>query len=116
MVVWPMTSTGCQIIYNLSMPNSPAWAKKATEFMAHLSSLKDEDQQTYSLTWHRYTEPKMVFEFFKNINIKEYLTPLNAYSQARVIEKIFELIKKNDWKKTPKVISLIINFVVRNAS
>ena len=29
----------------------------------------NEDQQTYSLTWHRYTEPKMVFEFFKNISL-----------------------------------------------
>jgi hypothetical protein len=33
----------------------------------------------------------MTLELFKDLNIKEYLTPLNAYSQARVIEKIFEL-------------------------
>jgi hypothetical protein len=98
-----------EIIYNLSMPNSPAWAKKATEFMAHLSSLKDEDQQTYSLTWHRYTEPKMVFEFFKNINIKEYLTPLNAYSQARVIEKIFELKNVKEASNLLKKLSHEIN-------
>ena len=98
-----------EIIYNLSMPNSPAWPKKATEFMAHLSSLKDEDQQTYSLTWHRYTEPKMVFEFFKNINIKEYLTPLNAYSQARVIEKIFELKNVKEASNLLKKLSHEIN-------
>lgn len=80
-----------ELICNLSISNSKTWAKKATEFMTHLSSLKDETQQNYSIIWQRYVEPEMAFEFFKGIDIKEYLIPLNAYSQARVIEKIFEL-------------------------
>jgi hypothetical protein len=43
--------------------------------------------------WNRYVEHEEVLEFFKKIDIKEYLTPLNPYSQGRVIEKIFELKK-----------------------
>ncbi|MBM3466929.1 MAG: hypothetical protein FJX70_03735 [Alphaproteobacteria bacterium] len=85
------TAQMTEIIYNLSIPNSKIWAKKATEFMTNLSSLKDENQQNYAIMWNRYVEPEEVLEFFKKINIKEYLTSLNAYSQARVIEKIFEL-------------------------
>ena len=85
------TAQMTEIIYNLSIPNSKIWAKKATEFMIHLSSLKDENQQNYTIMWNRYVEPEEVLEFFKKIDIKEYLTPLNPYSQARVIEKIFEL-------------------------
>ena len=51
----------------------------------------------------------MVFEFFKNINIKEYLTPLNAYSQARVIEKIFELKNVKEASNLLKKLSHEIN-------
>ncbi|WPX98408.1 hypothetical protein Megpolyxen_00236 [Candidatus Megaera polyxenophila] len=85
------TAQMAELIYNFSIPNSKTWAKKATEFMTNLSSLKDENQQNYAIMWNRYVEPEEVLEFFKKINIKEYLTSLNAYSQARVIEKIFEL-------------------------
>jgi len=59
--------------------------------MTHLSTLQGEEQKNYSITWLRYAEPEMALELFKDLNIKEYLTSLNAYSQARVIEKIFEL-------------------------
>jgi hypothetical protein len=85
------TSQMAELICNFSIPNSKTWAKKATEFMTHLSSLPGEEQKNYSITWLRYAEPEMALELFKDLNIKEYLTPLNAYSQARVIEKIFEL-------------------------
>jgi predicted transcriptional regulator len=103
------TAQMTEIIYNLSMPNSKNWAKKATEFMTHLSSLKDENQQNYSLIWHRYTEPKMLLEFFKGINIEKYLTPLNSYSQARVIEKIFELKNLKEASDLLKKLSHEIN-------
>jgi len=46
-----------ELICNLSISNSKTWAKKATEFMTHLSSLKDETQQNYSIIWQRYVEP-----------------------------------------------------------
>ena len=85
------TAQMIEIICNLSMPKSQAWAKKATELMTHLSSLKDKDQQNYRIMWQRYTEPEMILEFFKNINIKKYLTSLNVYAQERVIQKMFEL-------------------------
>lgn len=80
-----------EIIYNLSIPNSPAWSKKATELMKYLSNFKDEDQQNYSVTWQRNVETKIFLEFFKDINIKRYLASLNAYSQVSVIRKMFEL-------------------------
>lgn len=48
----------------------------------------------------------MAFEFFKGIDIKEYLIPLNAYSQAREIEKIFEL---KNLKEVPDLLSKLLH-------
>lgn len=100
------TAQMAELICNLSISNSKTWAKKATEFMTHLSSLKDETQQNYSIIWQRYVEPEMAFEFFKGIDIKEYLIPLNAYSQAREIEKIFEL---KNLKEVPDLLSKLLH-------
>ena len=55
------TAQMAELIYNFSIPNSKTWAKKATEFMTNLSSLKDENQQNYAIMWNRYVEPEERF-------------------------------------------------------
>lgn len=74
-----------EIVSALSMPNSETWAKEATELVPHLSNLKDEDSQDYSITWYRSTksEAVLLFLFIKEIHIKNLP---DVYTQAKLIE------------------------------